>query len=92
MPVGDYQFQQLGVTYKFGRVTYTLSPRMFVSALVQYQSRTDSVTTNARFRWEYVPGSELFIVYNDGRNTLTRALADLENQSIIVKITRLFRF
>ena len=39
------------------RATYTLSPRMFVSALVQYQSRIGSVTTNARFRWEYLPGS-----------------------------------
>ena len=53
------------------RLTYTLTPRMFVSGLVQYQSRTDSVSTNARFRWEYRPGSELFVVYSDGRSTLT---------------------
>ena len=52
------------------RATYTLSPRMFVSALVQYQSRTSSMTINARFRWEYLPGSELFVVYSDGRTTL----------------------
>ena len=74
------------------RVTYTLTPRMFVSALVQYQSRSDSVTTNARFRWEYLPGSELFIVYSDGRNTLTSGMPDLDNRSIIVKATRLLRF
>ncbi len=74
------------------RVTYTVTPRMFFSALVQYQSRTDSVTTNARFRWEYLPGSELFIVYSDGRNTLTSGLPDLDNRSIIVKATRLLRF
>jgi hypothetical protein len=74
------------------RLTYTLSPRMFVSALVQYQSRTDSISTNARFRWEYQPGSELFVVYNDGRTTLTRGLPDIQNRSFIVKITRLFQF
>ncbi len=74
------------------RVTYTLNPRMFVSALVQYQSRSDSVTTNARFRWEYLPGSELFVVYSDGRNTLTSGIPDLDNRSIIIKATRLFRF
>ena len=73
------------------RLTYTVSPRMFVSALVQYQSRTDSVSTNARFRWEYQPGSELFVVYNDGRTTLTRGFPDIQNRSFVVKITRLFQ-
>jgi hypothetical protein len=85
-PLGD------GNNHLFSnRLTYTVSPRMFVSALVQYQSRTDSISTNARFRWEYQPGSELFIVYNDGRNTLTRGLPDLQNRSFVVKVTRLFQ-
>ena len=74
------------------RLTYTLTPRMFVSALVQYQSRTDAVSTNARFRWEYLPGSELFVVYSDGRSTLTRGIPDLQNRSFVVKLTRLFQF
>jgi hypothetical protein len=75
------------------RATYTLSTRMFVSALVQYQSRSDSVTANARFRWEYLPGSELFIVYSDGRTTLdSRGFPDLQNRSFVVKVTRLLRW
>jgi hypothetical protein len=74
------------------RLTYTLSPRMFVSGLVQYQSRTDSVSTNARFRWEYQPGSELFIVYSDGRTTLSRGVPDMQARSFVVKVTRLFQF
>ena len=65
---------------------------MFVSGLVQYQGRTDSLSTNARFRWEYRPGSELFVVYSDGRNTLTRGIPDLQNRSFVVKLTRLFQF
>jgi hypothetical protein len=74
------------------RATYTLSPRMFVSALVQYQSRLDAMATNARFRWEYLPGSELFVVYNDGRTTLTDGFPGLENRSFVVKMTRLLRW
>ena len=75
------------------RATYTLSTRMFVSALIQYQSRTDSVTTNARFRWEYLPGSELFIVYSDGRTTLNAlGYPDLQTRSFIVKMTKLWRW
>ena len=74
------------------RLTYTLTPRMFVSGLVQYQTRTDSVSTNARFRWEYRPGSELFVVYSDGRSTLTRGVPDVQNRSFVIKVTRLFQF
>jgi hypothetical protein len=73
------------------RATYTISPRMFASALIQYQSRVHTVATNARFRWEYLPGSELFVVYSDGRTTLTEGFPGLENRSIVVKVTRLFR-
>ena len=74
------------------RLTYTLTPQMFVSGLVQYQSRTNSISTNARFRWEYKPGSELFVVYSDGRTTLGQGVPDIQNRSFVVKITRLFRF
>ena len=73
------------------RLTYTVTPKIFVSALVQYQSRTDSASTNARVRWEYRPGSEIFIVYSDGRTTLARGIPDLQNRSFVVKVTRLFR-
>ncbi len=51
------------------RLTYTVTPRMFVAALVQYTSINASMSTNLRFRWEYQPGSELFVVYSDGRTT-----------------------
>ena len=74
------------------RATYTISPRMFASALVQYASRTDSMTLNARFRWEYLPGSELFVVYSDGRTTINDGFPAIDNASFVVKITRLFRW
>ena len=74
------------------RVTYTMTPLMFTSALVQYNSSNNSVSVNARLRWEYRPGSELFIVYNESRDTLARAFPDLANRAFIVKVNRLFRF
>ncbi len=73
------------------RLTYALSPRMFVSALGQYQSRAQTLATNLRFRWEYQPGSELFVVYSDGRNTIGSGFPGLENRSVILKLTKLFR-
>jgi hypothetical protein len=73
------------------RITYTMSPLMFVSALVQYNSSINAVSTNARLRWEYQPGSELFVVYNEERNTLARSFPSTSTRALIVKINRLFR-
>ena len=75
------------------RATYTFSPAMFVSALVQFNSSNRAVGSNVRLRWEYQPGSELFVVYNEQRDTLTpERFPELENRAFIVKVNRLFRF
>ena len=68
---------------------------MFFSGLVQYNSNGDSLSTNLRLRWEYSPGSELFIVYTDDRDTdpfLLNRFSELRNRGFVVKATRLFRF
>ena len=74
------------------RTTYTVTPLMFVSALVQYNSSNSSLGANVRFRWEYQPGSELFVVYNEQRDTLSPRYPELQNRAFVVKINRLFRF
>ena len=74
------------------RATYTVTPRMFFGGLLQYNSSNNSLSTNVRLRWEYQPGSELFVVYNDVRDTELRGSPMLENRAFVVKFTRLFRF
>ena len=74
------------------RVTYTPTPRMFFSAFLQYNSSNHGMASNVRLRWEYLPGSELFIVYNEDRDTFGRAFPDITNRAFIVKINRLLRF
>jgi len=69
-----------------------MTPWMFVSALLQYNSSRNSLGANVRFRWEYQPGSELFVVYNEQRDTLMPRFPELENRAFIIKINRLFRF
>ena len=74
------------------RTTYTVTPLMFVSALLQYNSSNETVSANVRLRWEYQPGSELFVVYNEQRNTLTRRFPELENRAVVIKVNRLSVF
>jgi hypothetical protein len=80
------------------RVDYGFSPLMFASGLFQYSSADRAVSTNLRFRWEYLPGSELFLVYTDERDTTEERFATpttvhgLKNRAFVVKINRLMRF
>jgi hypothetical protein len=74
------------------RITFTMSPRSFAGALIQYNAGDHALSTNVRLRWEYQPGSELFVVYSDGRNTSLGGCPQLENRSFVVKVTRFFRF
>jgi hypothetical protein len=97
LPEGSFRDTLISV-----RPTFTMTPRMFTSALVQYSSSNSAVSTNLRFRWEYQPGSELFLVYTEGRSTLEDELllprnrlgepTTLQNRGFVVKINRLFRF
>jgi hypothetical protein len=70
---------------------------MFASALVQYSSADRAVSSNLRFRWEYAPGSELFLVYTDERATEDplappTAIRGLRNRAFVVKVNRLLRY
>ena len=80
------------------RVDYGFSPLMFASALLQYSSIDRAFSTNLRFRWEYAPGSELFLVYTDERDTTDDRYATattvrgLKNRAFVIKINRLLRY
>ena len=79
------------------RVDYGFTPLMFVSALVQYSSADRAVSTNLRYRWEYAPGSELFLVYTDERGTgdplaPPTSVRGLRNRALVVKVNRLLRY
>jgi len=88
LPQGDF-----ATTLVTTRATYTMTPLMFGSALIQYNSATSAFSTNLRLRWEYQPGSELFIVYNEQRDTLVPdKYAELETRAFIIKVNRLFSF
>ena len=71
---------------------------MFASALLQYSSSDRAYSNNLRFRWEYRPGSELFVVYTDERDMTDERFATpalvrgVKNRAFVVKINRLLRF
>jgi hypothetical protein len=65
---------------------------MLVSSLFQYNASDHGLSSSVRLRWEYTGGSELFVVYSDGRNTSMAGEQQLLNRSVALKLTRLLRF
>jgi hypothetical protein len=75
------------------RTVYAFSAHMAISALLQYASTSQTLSSNIRWRWEYRPGSDFYVVYSDGHDTVTRTgIPSLQNRSVALKLTRLFRF
>ena len=87
LPYGEFT-----TTLATTRGTFTVTPMMFLSALLQYNSSNHTVGANVRLRWEYTPGSELFVVYNEGRDTMLSGAPSIQNRTFTVKVNRLLRF
>jgi hypothetical protein len=87
LPAGDFTTTLVGL-----RADFAFTPLMFAGGLIQYDSDSDSFSSNLRFRWEYAPGSEFFAVYTDERTTSGRGFPGLQNRAFVLKINRLLRF
>jgi hypothetical protein len=87
LPYGSFESRLMTA-----RGIFTPSPRMLISSLTQYNASDHSVSSSVRLRWEYIPGSEFFVVYSDGRNTGEALVPGLVNRTVALKLTRLLRF
>jgi len=65
----DERNQQLS-NHIFGiRGLYMISTKLSLSAFIQYNTAIDKVISNLRFRYNPKEGTDLYIVFNEGRNT-----------------------
>jgi len=71
------------------RVIYGFSTRMFVNALIQYNTDARQWTSNIRFNLIHRPLSDFFLVYNEQRDTLSQALL---GRTLIAKVTYMMAF
>ena len=71
------------------RVIYSFSTRMFVNALLQYNTDANQWTSNVRFNLIHRPLSDFFLVYNDRRDRLSGTLVD---RAVIAKMTYMMAF
>lgn len=71
------------------RVSYALSPELFLKAFAQYNDDRRLATFNFLFWYIYRPGSDLYVVYDSGWETepYHLSLAQVRNRSLSVKVT-----
>ena len=68
-----------------GRLTYSFTPRIYVTSLVQYNSVSDTWSVNMRFAVLKQSNTGLFVVLNMFEDRLGNS-----NRSLTIKYTRLF--
>jgi hypothetical protein len=71
------------------RVNYNFNTKMFVNALLQYNTDNGQWSSNLRFNIIHRPLSDFFLVYNERRDDRTGALI---NRAVIAKMTYMVAF
>jgi hypothetical protein len=84
VPVGDFVTTLLGF-----KVLYAFSSRTFLNTFVQYNADRNQFSTNIRFNIIHHPLSDIFVVFNERRDTITGEVLD---RGVVFKFTNLFNF
>ena len=66
-------------------------PRSASTRLMQYNDAAELVGLNMRFNWEYRPGADLFVVYNENWAAPTFSARETTRRQLIVKLTYLWQ-
>jgi hypothetical protein len=88
LPGGDFTADVASVQFDYG-----FSPRLSLRTLTQYNSFTDQLSTSGRLQYEYRPGSDIFVVYDEIRRDpevlSSPFAAESRDHQLIVKVTYL---
>jgi hypothetical protein len=84
VPSGRYLTTLVGI-----KVLYAFSSRAFLNTFLQYNAERHQFSSNVRFNIIHHPLSDLYVVFNEHRDTLTGQVLD---RGIIFKLTNLFNF
>ena len=85
----DLKLQQGNFTTRLinARLEYAFNTQMFLSAFIQYKSERRQVSSNLRFNLIHRPLSDIFIVYNEERDSFQAGETD---KSLTFKYTHMF--
>ncbi|MSR19783.1 MAG: hypothetical protein EXR91_02225 [Gemmatimonadetes bacterium] len=78
------------------QVDYAFSPTTSLRSLTQYNSLSEQLSTSARLRYIFRPGSDIYVVYDEVRRDTTIPLDPFVNEfrdrQLVIKMTYLLSF
>ena len=84
LPAGDFKTTLVGL-----RLLYAFTSNAFLNSFLQYNATTSEFSSNTRFNIIHRPLSDLYVVYNEQRNTVSGLLVA---RGVTLKFTDLFDF
>lgn len=85
LPQGDFEVEIVRT-----RGDLQFSPDLTLGTVVQWDSVSNQAGLNSRLRWEFEPGKEVFVVYNEGFDVEGSDVRSAD-RSAIIKIGAAFR-
>lgn len=86
LPSGDFDARLAGV-----RLNLTFTPELSWNNLLQYENKSRSAGLNSRLRWTFRPGSDAYLVFNQGMEMEDWRLARQWSE-VAVKVVVTLRF
>jgi hypothetical protein len=84
LPAGEFSTTLVG-----SRMLLAFNTKTFLSSYLQYNATTNQFTSNTRFNIIHRPMSDLYLVYNERRDTVSGSRLE---RAVIVKFTYLYDF
>jgi hypothetical protein len=77
-------------------IDYAFSPNISLRSITQHNSLTDQLSTSARLRYIFRPGSDIYVVYDEVRRDTQTAVDpfvdEFRDRQLLIKVTYLFSF
>ena len=86
LPAGDFQTTIVSL-----RMVYSFTPDLYLKPYIQWNSTDRVVSSNVLFNWHYIPGSDLYFVYNEEIN-IDNGKTATNNRTVLAKLTYMFNF
>ena len=86
LSAGDFESR----TYR-QRLALALTPKVIANVYLQYNDLSQVASLNCRFNWNYRPGSDIFLVYNETWDGPGISTLDRKDKQLILKFTYLYQ-
>lgn len=95
----DFSYNDISLPEPYNSVSYwlvsptlelTFTNKIFLTTFVQYNEQADNINLNGRFRWRFLPASDIFLVYTENYlpgETIGSVDFSSKNRALVLKFT-----